>query len=106
MLDDLSRGTGMSVAELVAMLFADIQRMAAELETASAAQRMDEMRRLAHSIKSSSAQLGALRLSALARVMEFAARDKQFEAFVERQPELRKLLAELEAAVRVLPASN
>ena len=103
-LDDLSRGTGMSVAELVAMLFADIQRMAAELETASAAQRMDEMRRLAHSIKSSSAQLGALRLSALARVMEFAARDQQLEAFVERQPELRELLAELEAAVRALPA--
>ncbi len=105
-LDDLSLGTGMSVAELVAMLFADIQRMAAELETASAEQRMDDMRRLTHSIKSSSAQLGALRLSALARVMEYAVRDKQLAAFLARQPELRELLAELEAAVRALPAST
>jgi len=102
-LDDLSQGTGMSVAELVAMLFADIQRMAAELETASVEQRFDDMRRLAHSIKSSSAQLGAMRLSALARVMEFAVRDQQIEAFVERQPALRELLNELQDAVKALP---
>jgi signal transduction histidine kinase/DNA-binding NarL/FixJ family response regulator len=104
-LDDLSQGTGMSVAELVAMLFADIQRMAAELETASVDQRMDDMRRLAHSIKSSSAQLGALRLSALARVMESAVRDKQLETFAASQPEFRALLAELQAAVEVLPVA-
>ena len=102
-LDDLAQATGMSIAALIDMLFSDIVRMAGDLAVACEQRNTAEMRRLAHSIKSLSAQLGAPQLSALARTMEFAARDDQIDVCISRLPELRESLAELTATVKALP---
>ena len=102
-LDELSQATGMSIAALIDMLISDIVNMAGELGVACEQRNTAEMRRQAHSIKSLSAQLGAPQLSALARTMEFAARDDQIDACLSRLPELRETLAELTATVKALP---
>jgi hypothetical protein len=101
-LDVLIHATGMSSGELIAMLLADIERMAGEMLTAGAGQQPDEMRRLMHSIKSLSSQLGALKLAALAGAMEHAVRNNQIDACIARLPDLQQAIDEVAVAVKGL----
>jgi CheY-like chemotaxis protein len=101
-LDELAAATGMARGEIVALIAGDIWRLAEEIEAAGTQAPPAELRRLAHTVKSVAAQLGAQKLSALARAMEFAARDGDIEAYAARLPEFRVALAELRAAVDAL----
>ncbi len=73
-LDDLREVMGAAgpglVASLVATFLAEAPRLLAAATDAAAAGRADEVRRVAHSLKSSSAALGALHLSAVCRELE------------------------------------
>ncbi len=102
-LDELGAATGMARADLIAMLFTDIERMAAELASASAQQDCDAMHRLAHTIKSLCAQLGAQQLAVLARNIEDAAHDRQAAGGAEWLPAFAAGLDELRAALQALP---
>jgi PAS domain S-box-containing protein len=102
-LEEIAAATGMSIGELVTMLMADINQLTTGLSAAMAVGQISEMRRMAHSIKSSAAQLGALRLSALAREMEMATRDERIDDFKAREPQLREALEALQNAVAQLP---
>ncbi len=99
-LDTLIKATGLDARELLAMLRDDIARMAGELDAACATRDAEGMRRLAHSIKSSCAQLGAQRLSALAREMETAARAGRLDECAAGLPALHAVRAELDAEIR------
>ncbi len=79
-LDDMAKATGMSVAEISAMIFSDIERMAGELSGASPDMPLEDLRRLAHTLKSSASQLGGHELSAVAHDLEFAVRDGKTDA--------------------------
>jgi signal transduction histidine kinase/HPt (histidine-containing phosphotransfer) domain-containing protein len=96
----LVQATGLDVRELLAMLHDDTARMAGELDTACAARDTEGMRRLAHSIKSSCAQLGALRLSDLAQSMERAVREERIEDCLAGLPALHAARAELDAEIK------
>ena len=100
-LDELAQATGMSVAEITAMFFGDIERMAGELAGALPDMPLADIRRLAHTVKSSAAQLGARELSAVARDIEHAAHDGHADALpalVERFGEcFRRLQVRLQA---------
>jgi signal transduction histidine kinase/CheY-like chemotaxis protein len=61
-------------AELVPAFLADVERMLAELPAAAARGDAEEVQRLAHSLKSSSANLGLVEISRLAKDLEFAAK--------------------------------
>ncbi|KLI99417.1 hybrid sensor histidine kinase/response regulator [Luteimonas sp. FCS-9] len=73
-LDDLRDLLGDDVDRLVAVFLDDTPRLLATFERAAAAGDHEAMREAAHSLKSSSANLGALALSAEARGIEAAAR--------------------------------
>jgi protein-histidine pros-kinase len=99
-LAELTRATGLDARELLAMLRDDIARMADELDAACAERQAADMQRLAHSIKSSCAQLGAQRLSAAARAMELAVRGERLDDCVAGLPLLRSACGELDAEIR------
>jgi signal transduction histidine kinase/CheY-like chemotaxis protein/HPt (histidine-containing phosphotransfer) domain-containing protein len=73
-LDDLRDLLGDDVDRLVAVFLDDTPRLLASFNAAAAAGDQDAMREAAHSLKSSSANLGALALSAEAKRIEAAAR--------------------------------
>jgi signal transduction histidine kinase/HPt (histidine-containing phosphotransfer) domain-containing protein len=99
-LGELTRATGLDARELLAMLRDDIASMADELAAACAARDAEGMRRLAHSIKSSCAQLGAPRLSAVARAMELAVRAERVEDCIAGLPALHAARGELDAEIK------
>jgi CheY-like chemotaxis protein len=101
-LDELAAATGMARGEIVALIAGDLWHLADEIEAAGTQAPPAELRRLAHTVKSLAAQLGAKKLSALARTMEFAARDGEIDAYAARLPEFRAAVAELRKAVDVL----
>ena len=104
-LDDLLQATGMAREDVVKMLSDDVWRLAAELEAAAAgvgstgAAPSETARRLAHTLKSSAAQLGARRLAAVARDLEYAARDGRSADHAALLPVLRVALTELRTAL-------
>lgn len=102
-LDDLLQATGMTRDEIVRMLSDDIWRLASELESlggsAAGDDRAESARRIAHTLKSSAAQLGAHRLAALARELEYAARDGRHAEHIALLPALRTALTELRTAL-------
>lgn len=58
------------LTELINSYFASSSELFAQMQKALAENNIDEFRRAAHSLKSTSANLGALRLSSLARELE------------------------------------
>ncbi|MDP1525215.1 MAG: ATP-binding protein [Rhodocyclaceae bacterium] len=98
-LDDMARATGLSVAEITAMLFGDIERMTGELSGALPGMPLEDLRRLAHTIKSSAAQLGGHELSAIARDVEFAVRDGKIDALPVLLVHLGESFKRLKAAL-------
>ena len=78
-LDDLHAMLGDEVDRLVDVFLDDTPRRIAALENAAAGPDYDALRDAAHSLKSSSANLGAMSLSAAAKRVELAAREKSIE---------------------------
>ncbi|WP_058835661.1 ATP-binding protein [Luteimonas abyssi] len=78
-LDELRAMLGDEVEHLVDVFLEDTPRLIARLEAAAQGPDYDALRDTAHSLKSSSANLGAMRLSEVARRIEAAARQEQLE---------------------------
>ncbi|MFT3754407.1 MAG: ATP-binding protein [Pseudoxanthomonas sp.] len=78
MLDELHEIAGDETARIVALFLEDAPRLIAELEKASTSAEpdLDAMREAAHTLKSSSANVGAMALSAAAKRIELGARAK------------------------------
>jgi signal transduction histidine kinase/DNA-binding response OmpR family regulator/HPt (histidine-containing phosphotransfer) domain-containing protein len=78
-LDELAEVTGPGLASIIQVFLEDAPRLIGELETASTVPDLDAMRAAAHSLKSSSANMGALALSAAARRIELGAREQRLD---------------------------
>jgi len=78
-LDDLRTVLGDEVDRLIDMFLDDTPRLLAALENAVDGPDYDGLRDAAHSLKSSSANLGAMSLSAAARRIEAGARERNLE---------------------------
>ncbi|SEL48502.1 Hpt sensor hybrid histidine kinase [Pseudoxanthomonas sp. GM95] len=78
-LDELAEVTGPGLARIIHVFLEDAPRLISELETASAIPDLDAMRAAAHSLKSSSANMGAMALSAAAKRIELGAREQRLD---------------------------
>ncbi|MDH7453831.1 ATP-binding protein [Luteimonas composti] len=78
-LDDLQAMLGDEVERLVDVFLDDTPRLVRALEHAAAGPDYDALREAAHSLKSSAANLGAMSLSAAAKRVELAARERSLE---------------------------
>jgi HPt (histidine-containing phosphotransfer) domain-containing protein len=89
------------VVELIEAYVADGATHVAEVEAAVADGDAGSLVRPAHTLKSSSATVGAQRLAALARDLELAGRSGSLDASIaERVPQLRDAWEEATAALR------
>jgi len=79
MLDELRQIAGDDAAAIVSLFLEDAPRLVRQLEQASIAPDLDAMGEAAHALKSSSANIGALALSAVARRIENGARSGALE---------------------------
>ena len=78
-LEELRSMLGDEVQHLVEVFLEDTPKLLARLEVAASESDMDGLRDAAHSLKSSSANLGAMLLSAAARRVEQGAREGTLE---------------------------
>jgi len=78
-LDDLQAMLGEEVDRLIDVFLDDTPRLIKSLENAASGPDYDALRDAAHSLKSSAANLGAMSLSAAAKRVELAAREKSLE---------------------------
>jgi len=78
-LDELRAMLGGDLDHLVDVFLADTPRLIATLEQAATGPDYDALRDAAHSLKSSSANLGAMSLSAAAKRVELGARERLLE---------------------------
>ena len=74
MLDELHEIAGDETARIVSLFLEDAPRLIARLEAASTGPDLDAMRDAAHTLKSSSANVGAMALSTAAKRVELGAR--------------------------------
>ena len=74
MLDELQEIAGNETARIIALFLEDAPRLIAQLESAAALPDLDAMRDAAHTLKSSSANVGAMALSTAAKRVELGAR--------------------------------
>lgn len=86
-------------AKLIATYMRDASKRLADIHTAHADGNQELLTRSAHTMKSSSAQVGALALSAIAKEIELASRAAKFEAAGAALPALDE---QFEQAKRVL----
>jgi len=102
-IDELSEATGGDmdfVRELVETYVAESTGHVAELEAAIAAGDVAALVRPAHTLKSSSASVGAMRLSAIGRTIEETSRTGSMDGLAERVAEVRPTWDETMAAFR------
>ncbi|HJR72438.1 MAG TPA: ATP-binding protein [Luteimonas sp.] len=78
-LDELEAMIGNGVVQIIAAFLDNTPRLIAQLKTAAEAQDLPMLRELAHSLKSSSANLGADALSEAAKRIELGAREKTLD---------------------------
>jgi signal transduction histidine kinase/CheY-like chemotaxis protein/HPt (histidine-containing phosphotransfer) domain-containing protein len=78
-LDELAEVTGPGLARIILVFLEDAPRLISQLETASTIPDLEAMRAAAHSLKSSSANMGALALSAAAKRIELGAREQRLD---------------------------
>jgi signal transduction histidine kinase/CheY-like chemotaxis protein len=78
-LDELRDMLGNDLAHLVEVFLEDTPRIIAALEQAAAVPEFGPLRDAAHSLKSSSANLGAMSLSAAAKRVEYGAREQTLD---------------------------
>ena len=74
MLDELHEIAGDETARIIGLFLEDAPRLIAQLESAAAVPDLDAMRDAAHTLKSSSANVGAMALSTAAKRVELGAR--------------------------------
>ena len=74
MLDELREIAGDETARIIALFLEDAPRLIAQLENAALVPDLDAMRDAAHTLKSSSANVGAMALSTAAKRVELGAR--------------------------------
>jgi signal transduction histidine kinase/CheY-like chemotaxis protein len=74
MLDELQEIAGDETARIIALFLEDAPRLITQLENAAALPDLDAMRDAAHTLKSSSANVGAMALSTAAKRVELGAR--------------------------------
>ena len=74
MLDELHAVIGDAVAQIVAVFLEDAPQLVQQLQQAAQGNDIERLQALSHSLKSSSANVGALSLSAVARRIELEAR--------------------------------
>ncbi|HEY5972867.1 MAG TPA: ATP-binding protein [Pseudoxanthomonas sp.] len=74
MLEELQEIAGDETARIIGLFLEDAPRLIAQLENASTLPDLDAMREAAHMLKSSSANVGAMSLSAAAKRVELGAR--------------------------------
>ncbi len=79
MLEELREIAGEETVRIIAVFLEDAPRLIAVLEKAAAAPDLDAMRDAAHTLKSSSANVGAMALSAAAKRVELGARAHKLE---------------------------
>jgi signal transduction histidine kinase/CheY-like chemotaxis protein/HPt (histidine-containing phosphotransfer) domain-containing protein len=79
LLDELLEIAGPETARIIALFLNDTPGMIRQLQEAALAADMEQLREVAHSLKSSSANLGAGALSAAARRVELGARAETLE---------------------------
>lgn len=79
MLDELHQIAGEETARIIALFLEDAPRLIAQLEKASTVADLETMREAAHTLKSSSANVGAMALSAAAKRIELGARAQRLE---------------------------
>ena len=79
MLDELQEIAGDETARIVGLFLEDAPRLIAKLENASTGPDLDAMRDAAHTLKSSSANVGAMALSTAAKRVELGARARKLD---------------------------
>jgi HPt (histidine-containing phosphotransfer) domain-containing protein len=92
--------------ELIERFYQDVDRLLGEARQALEQGHLDDLRRAAHTLKSTSATFGAAGLSAVARELEYLARDGLLEGaaglIVRAAAEFATAKAELEVARKEL----
>jgi PAS domain S-box-containing protein len=99
----LRAAMGEDFAELVPAFLQDAEQMLEALRRANAGADAAQVRRIAHSLKSSSANLGAMRVSELAKGLEFQAKDGDLS---DTAACIEAVHAAFEAASRELKAAT
>lgn len=79
MLDELQEIAGDETARIIGLFLEDAPRLIARLESASTIPDLDAMRDAAHTLKSSSANVGAMALSTAAKRVELGARAQKLD---------------------------
>lgn len=97
--DNLRQILGPSLQQTVEQFLEDSSRSLARMEQALADGDRQTLRACAHSMKGSSANLGATALSQLAKTLEAQSREGQMEAIAPLLPQLRRAL---DATVRMM----
>ncbi len=88
--------------ELIELFLEDAPARLAEMEEALDAQNLDGMRRAAHTLKSSSANMGAVMFSQLCKDLELAARESDASGFRETHASCHSAYQAFEAELRRL----
>ncbi|HEY2344637.1 MAG TPA: ATP-binding protein [Xanthomonadaceae bacterium] len=101
-IEDLWSAMGDAFTELVNVFLEDAPNHLTKLDAASASGNMAGLVGPAHALKSSSANLGAMQLSAIARQIEHGARDKSLVDPVATVKQLRDEFLRAEAELRTL----
>lgn len=81
MLEGLEEALGDEIVEIVELFLSGLDEQLEDLKHALASEDMDQVRRRAHSLKGSASNLGALRLSNIARQIEHSAHDGELAPY-------------------------
>ncbi len=89
--------------ELIGLFLEDAPQRLKDIETALATGELKLLERAAHTLKSSSASIGAMQLSGLCKRIEETARRRSTEEIPALLRDCNGTLAEVESALRSLP---
>jgi histidine phosphotransfer protein HptB len=90
------------IGELIDVYFEDAPLLIAEMRHALANQDTEVFRRAAHSLKSNSANFGAMRLSAFARELEMMGKDGKLDGASPKIEQLEAEYGQVQLALRDL----
>jgi PAS domain S-box-containing protein len=101
--EDIGQGGSEVLAELIAIFLEDTPPSLAKLQQAAASQDNRQMALTAHTLKSTSATLGAVRFSQLCRELESAGQAGQVEGVAEQ---ITQLISEYEKVKTILESTS
>jgi HPt (histidine-containing phosphotransfer) domain-containing protein len=90
------------LAELIDIFLADAPKRLNEISTGLGANDLKSVERAAHTLKSSSANIGAIGLSKLCKEMEEIARDRKLDAMPSLLTRSTQAMNEVETALRAI----